>query len=381
MGKGLTLPKKKHENVDRSPDKSGGKGVETPDEIMGVKVKKLKPSLKGMSKARRAVVKDRKEEVEIDELSKATLGRYVKKASDSKVDAGMALQRTADKNQTRGDVDKHLGKVMKRGRGISKAVDKLSKEDMSLAPKGKGRKAAKRLYGEDTSIVDAVQEVLGLGNKWKGMEKMPDTDKTKTTSRGTHPYKTQQTKITRLSGPRKKEVKEVTQAQLNKIRKSKQKGHLDMDDPSLPSRNQQITDPKQLARLHKLKQKVLGKDYDKKEEVEMDEKNWIKGAIKKPGALHRDLDVPQGEKIPASKLAAAAKKDGKVGQRARLAQTLKKMHNEFVPENGDHPPKKAHKHDKKKDKPEQGKVYALTGKSSDASIARGDSWKDSEVKK
>ena len=143
---------------------------------------------------------------------------------------------------------------MKRGRGISKAVDKLSKdEDMSLAPKGKGRKAAKRLYGEDISIVDAVQEVLGLGNKWKGMEKMPDTDKTKTTSRGTHPYKTQKTKITRLSGPRKKEVKEVTQAQLDKIRQSKQKGHLHADHPSLPSSNQQITDPKQLAALHKLK--------------------------------------------------------------------------------------------------------------------------------
>ena len=41
---------------------------------------------------------------------------------------------------------------------------------MSLAPKGKGRKAAKRMYGEDISIVDAVQEVLGLGNKWPGME-------------------------------------------------------------------------------------------------------------------------------------------------------------------------------------------------------------------
>ena len=130
----------------------------------------------------------------------------------------------------------------------------------------------------------------------------------------------------------------VTQAQLDKIQKSKQKGHLDMDDRSLPSRDQQITDPKQLAALHKLKQKVLGKDYDKKEEVGM-------------------------------------------SQRARLSQALKKMHNEFVPENGDHPPKKAHKHDKKKDKPEQGKVYALTGKSSDANIARGDSWKDSEVKK
>ena len=54
-------------------------------------------------------------------------------------------------------------------------------------------------------------------------------------------------------------------------------------------------------------------------------KNWIKGAIKRPGALHEDLGVPKGQKIPTGKLAAAAKKPGKVGQRARLAQTLKKM--------------------------------------------------------
>lgn len=54
-------------------------------------------------------------------------------------------------------------------------------------------------------------------------------------------------------------------------------------------------------------------------------KNWIKGAIKHPGALHADLGVPQGQKIPAGKIAAAAKRPGKVGQRARLAKTLKKM--------------------------------------------------------
>jgi hypothetical protein len=54
-------------------------------------------------------------------------------------------------------------------------------------------------------------------------------------------------------------------------------------------------------------------------------KKWVKGAIKKPGQLHRDLGVPQGKKIPAKKLAAAKKRGGKVGQRARLAGTLKKM--------------------------------------------------------
>jgi hypothetical protein len=35
------------------------------------------------------------------------------------------------------------------------------------------------------------------------------------------------------------------------------------------------------------------------------------------------LGVPEGKKIPAKKLAAAAKKPGKTGQRARLAETLK----------------------------------------------------------
>ena len=57
----------------------------------------------------------------------------------------------------------------------------------------------------------------------------------------------------------------------------------------------------------------------------MAEKNWIKGAIKKPGALREAMGVKKGDTIPAAKLAAAAKKPGKMGQRARLAQTLKKL--------------------------------------------------------
>lgn len=52
-------------------------------------------------------------------------------------------------------------------------------------------------------------------------------------------------------------------------------------------------------------------------------KNWIAGAIKKPGALHEQLHVPKGEKIPAKKLAKAAKSSGTLGKRARLAETLK----------------------------------------------------------
>ena len=54
--------------------------------------------------------------------------------------------------------------------------------------------------------------------------------------------------------------------------------------------------------------------------------NWIAGAIKRPGQLHRDLGVPQGQKIGKSKIAAAAGKGGAVGRRARLAQTLSGFH-------------------------------------------------------
>lgn len=54
-------------------------------------------------------------------------------------------------------------------------------------------------------------------------------------------------------------------------------------------------------------------------------KNWVAGAIKRPGALHEKLGVPQGQKIPAKKLGKAAKAGGKLGQEARLAETLKGM--------------------------------------------------------
>jgi hypothetical protein len=54
-----------------------------------------------------------------------------------------------------------------------------------------------------------------------------------------------------------------------------------------------------------------------------EKKRWIQGAIKKPGALHKQMGVPEGKKIPAAKLNKAAKAGGKLGQRARLAQTLK----------------------------------------------------------
>lgn len=57
-------------------------------------------------------------------------------------------------------------------------------------------------------------------------------------------------------------------------------------------------------------------------------RDWIKGAIKHHGALHAQLGVPQGKKIPRNKLMAAL--DGQDGplakKRAQLANTLMSFH-------------------------------------------------------
>jgi hypothetical protein len=54
-------------------------------------------------------------------------------------------------------------------------------------------------------------------------------------------------------------------------------------------------------------------------------KNWIAGATKNKGGLHRALGVKEGTKIPKAKVKAAAKRPGKVGKEARLAETLGKL--------------------------------------------------------
>lgn len=55
-------------------------------------------------------------------------------------------------------------------------------------------------------------------------------------------------------------------------------------------------------------------------------KKWIQGAIKHPGALHKQLGVPQGKKIPASKLAVKKSDSPTLKRRKNLAKTLKRMH-------------------------------------------------------
>lgn len=70
----------------------------------------------------------------------------------------------------------------------------------------------------------------------------------------------------------------------------------------------------------------VGESIESDEEAPVEEaEKWIQGAIKHPGALHKQLGVPQGEKIPRKELEQAAQKGGKLGKRARLAMTLSRL--------------------------------------------------------
>jgi hypothetical protein len=55
-------------------------------------------------------------------------------------------------------------------------------------------------------------------------------------------------------------------------------------------------------------------------------KKWIQAMHMKKGALHKELHVPEGKKIPASKLKKAEhSKNPKLRKRAHLAETLKSL--------------------------------------------------------
>jgi hypothetical protein len=58
-----------------------------------------------------------------------------------------------------------------------------------------------------------------------------------------------------------------------------------------------------------------------------EKKKWIQDAIKPQnvGALREQLGIKGKKKIPAKMLDRATKAPGKLGQRARLAKTLKGM--------------------------------------------------------
>jgi hypothetical protein len=134
-----------------------------------------------------------------------------------------------------------------------------------------------------------------------------------------------------------KGVKKPTKKQLSTLDKNKN-GKIDKEDfKMLRSKksskeetkeelkgNQTKLDANKNGKIDKEDFKLLKKG---KTEVKEGGEKWIKKAIdpSKKGSLKKALGVKKDEKIPETKLKAASKKGGKLGQRARLAMTLKKL--------------------------------------------------------
>lgn len=71
----------------------------------------------------------KKEEEELDELSKKTLGSYVKKAS---FNAAQSAYQAGGSNGNIAKLQPHMDKLNKRTAGVNKATDKLTKEDVDV---------------------------------------------------------------------------------------------------------------------------------------------------------------------------------------------------------------------------------------------------------
>lgn len=92
----------------------------------------------------------------------------------------------------------------------------------------------------------------------------------------------------------------------------------------MPSRGMGAVSPRKMPNA-KVKARRDNTDFTEYKKGGPVGEKWIQKAIKKPGALRKQLGVKGDKPIPAKKLASAAKQPGKLGQRARLAQTLKGM--------------------------------------------------------
>ena len=106
--------------------------------------------------------------------------------------------------------------------------------------------------------------------------------------------------------------------------KEEMPAHGDVADEIEAATKEKNHPPEPKSRWWTPRQAQLAKELGIKEDTQLDEKNWIAGATKNKGGLHRKLGVPEGKKIPASKLASAANSDDPTERKeANLAKTLK----------------------------------------------------------
>ena len=208
------------------------------------------------------------EEVEMNEKDSRRTVDAIKAYYRSK-DASRDATSDTDKGETeKGDTEK---KYAKKERG------EIDKDD----PKWKHKKGHTGMHGEETEISPLMKATLDeLSKNTLGHKPTQFTNPATQKMVGVKDPKTGKVH-TKVVG--KKDPKYAKHPEHESVEMEAKEGKPHFMSPSLPSPDQQITDPKQLAALHRLKQKKLGKDYDKpkKEDVEVDEGSTKAGSYNK----------------------------------------------------------------------------------------------------
>ena len=100
-------------------------------------------------------------------------------------------------------------------------------------------------------------------------------------------------------------------------------------DPLMLQMNQLITRLQELTEELDVADEVIENLLEDDNALYEEKKKWIQAALKDKtkGALHKALKVKSDKNIPVSKLEKASHKPGKMGKRARLALTLRRLKN------------------------------------------------------
>jgi hypothetical protein len=171
IGKSFTV-KEEADQIDELSKKPGGildtyqqrgtfKGDKNRDAGRKLATKKLNPGKYGMEAPKVAATNEEAEQ--IDELSKGTMGRYINKAATKMGSQGVTagLKIAADEKSS-----KNFKDMGKREKGISRAVNKLTKEEqdfvdsLNIDTLDEARGRPKKAGGKDFTINPRTKEKL-----------------------------------------------------------------------------------------------------------------------------------------------------------------------------------------------------------------------------
>jgi hypothetical protein len=201
---------------------------------------------------------------------------------------------------------KFLNSQSGSGAGAPPMTQSGARQLMTMKKGGKAISKAKGGYAEGGMRSESTEAAKAGANKKNAQEQFNDFLKDKGDLNTPQGRADRRVWIARGD----EELEKVNAAGRNNYDTKNRTGYYDMDEPS---KEYEVSD-----RL-KSSPTSIGKSKGGMAKGG----NWIAGATKNKGALHRSLGVPQGEKIPAKKLNAAMKSNNPtIAKRARLAETL-----------------------------------------------------------